>query len=257
MIGCLYWLIGLYDTALRDPRYLDGWLLFAGMCGQLLFHIRKKFSALSIGRAARWMRVHIYGGYFVIVAFAFHTGFSLPDASFEWALWLAFVLVTATGLIGAYLSWSIPAKVGGETDPLTFERIPVLRFELARDVDALALSSVEQSGSLAISEFYVDRLHGFFARPRNIVAHLRGSRRPLARLCNDLDNLERYVEERDRKTLNTIRDKVIAKDNLDFHHAHQGMLQAWLFLHIPATWCLIVLTLLHVAVVYAYTSGVP
>ena len=64
-LGFFYWLVGLYDAALRDPRLLDGWILAAGMAVQLLFHVRKKFPALTWGRATTWMKAHTYVGYFI------------------------------------------------------------------------------------------------------------------------------------------------------------------------------------------------
>ena len=256
-IAILYWLVGLYDTALRDPRFLDGWILVAGILVQLSFHFRKRRQALWAGRVSSWMTIHIYAGYFVIAAFMVHTNFSLPDSALEWALWSFFVLVALSGAVGAYLSRAIPGKLEQGAAQMTLESIPALRFNLAGEVDALALDSVEKVGSRAISEFYVDRLRGFFRRPRNLLAHLRGSRRPLTQICNEIDNLERYVDEPGKQTLDSIKDLVVAKDNLDFQYAHQGLLQTWLFLHIPATYCLIVLSVLHVAVVYAYSTGSP
>jgi len=256
-VAVLYWLVGLYDTALRDPRFLDGWILAAIILVQLSFHFRKQRPTRWAGQVSSWMTIHIYAGYFVIAAFIMHTDFSLPDSLLEWALWSVFVLVALSGAVGAYLSRAIPGKLEQGATQMTLENIPALRFKLAGEVDALALDSVEKVGSLAISEFYVDRLRGFFRKPRNLVAHLRGSRRPLTRMCNELDNLERYVDEPGKETLESIKDLVVAKDNLDFQYAHQGLLQTWLFLHIPATYCLIVLSVLHVAVVYAYSTGAP
>lgn len=256
-VVALYWLIGLYDSALRDPRFLDGWLLFAGMGGQLLLHLRKKAPAMALGQVACWMRAHVYGGYAVIALFAVHTSFSLPDSPFEWILWALFVLVAVSGVIGAYLSWSVPAKLEKGAEQISFERIPAFRFTLARQVGDLAVASVEQAGSLAISDFYVNRLYGFFRRPRNFLAHLRGSRRPLRRLCEEIDGLERYIDASDKDTLRSIKRLVVMKDNLDFQFAHMGVLQTWLFIHIPATYSLIALSILHVAVVYAFSAGVP
>jgi len=256
-VAILYWMVGLYDTALRDARFFDGWILIAGLGAQLALHVRKRFQAFPVGYASGWMTVHIYCGYFVVAAFILHTGFSLPDSQLEWALWVAFVVVAVTGVLGSYLTRTIPGKLDQDTAHMTFERIPALRYQLAGQVDALALDSVEKVGSLAISEFYVDQLRGFFHKPRNLFAHLRGSRQPLNRICSELDNLERYVDEPGKQTLNSIKDLVIAKDKLDFQYAHQGLLQTWLFLHVPATYGLIVLAVLHVAVVYAYSSGAP
>ncbi|MGI9384360.1 MAG: hypothetical protein ACR2PO_14500 [Methyloligellaceae bacterium] len=256
-LGAFWWLVGLYDAALRDPRFLDGWILCAGMAAQLVFHIRKKLPVLSLGPATTWMKAHTYIGYFVIAVFAVHTSLSLPDSGFEWSLWILFVLVASSGVVGAYLSWSIPAKLEKNAEELIFERIPAFRFELAREAHDLAINSVSQAGSLAISDLYANTLHAFFQHPQNLLSHLRSSRRPLQRICDEIESLERYVDEPSKETLDAIKDLVVAKDDLDFQYAHLRVLQAWLFLHIPATYGLVVLSTLHVVVIYAYSSGVP
>lgn len=256
-IVLLYWLVGLYDAALRDPRYLDGWVLCAGIAAQFFFHLRKKSAALSVGPAESWLSAHIFIGYFVIAAFLSHISFSTPDFLLEWILWLLFLLVATSGVVGAYLTWAIPTKLERRTEPIAFERIPAFQSMLAKQAGALAIDSVNHAGSMAISELYSGQLHAFFHQPRNLFSHLRGSKRPLRRLCDEIDSVDQYVDESGRKLLSEIREFVIEKDALDSHYAHQGALQIWLFIHIPATYCMIVFTLLHVAAVYAYSSAVP
>jgi len=256
-IVIFYWLTGLYDTSLRDPRFFDGWILFSAMGLQFLFHIRKKLPHLPLGNAAGWMQAHIYIGYFVIGAFALHTGFSLPDSPLDWALWSLFVTVAISGLFGTYLTRTIPVKIGHVSEQIIFERIPPFQFQLAREVEGLAAQSVARVGSRTISDFYMSNLRDFFKRPQNLLAHLRSSQRPLQRMCDKIDSLDRYVDEAGKETLSTMKRLVVRKDKLDFQYAHQGALQIWLFIHIPATYGLIVLTGLHMAIVYAYSSGTP
>jgi len=92
--GGLFWLVWIYGNGLRDPRYLDGWMLAGGMSLQLSFHIAIKAASLSPKSAARWRKVHICVGYLLVAAFISHSDFSLPDTAFEWVLWAGFVLVT-------------------------------------------------------------------------------------------------------------------------------------------------------------------
>ena len=253
----VYWVIGFYSTALRDPRFLDGWILSAGMFVQLLFHVRKKLPASPLGRAASWLKMHVYLGYLVVAVFLFHTSFSLPETTLEWALWIMFVLVVVSGLVGLYLTSSIPGKLQQQHgEQITFEQIPTARLNLFREANALVLDTVTPEGSSEVSDFYVNRLRGFFRRPQNLRAHLRGSRRPLERITSEIADLERRVNAPDRKTLSSIRKLVTSKYDLDHQYTVQGLLHSWLFVHIPATYSLIVLSILHVAVVYAYSSGV-
>src|SRR6185369_12297324 len=61
--GGLFWLVWIYGNGLRDPRYLDGWVLAGGMSFQLAFHIAIKTASLPPKSAARWRKMHIYVGW--------------------------------------------------------------------------------------------------------------------------------------------------------------------------------------------------
>lgn len=245
----------LYDTALRDIRELEGWILFGLIIIQMFFSWRRRFPNMPLGRVKVWMQAHIYSGYIVIAAFAIHTQFSLPDTMFEWALWLMFVLVAVSGLVGTFFMRTIPARLEATTRQVPFEKIPALQAELAREVDELVIGSVGATGTAALTGFYTETLHAFFRKPRNTLNHLRQSRRSLNVMRDQLKAFDRYLDSAGKETLSSIEERVIAKDNLDYQYAHQGLLTGWLFIHIPATYGMIALSIVHVAVVNAFTAG--
>ena len=107
-----------------------------------------------------------------------------------------------------------------------------------------------------IVDLYANHLRDFFDGPRNIAAHLIASQRPLKRLTDEIDNLSRYMDQQSQEKLAAIKNLVIEKDRLDFARVHLGLTRSWLFVHVPATYALVVLTVLHVLVVYAFSSGV-
>ncbi len=261
--GGLFWVVWIYGTGLRDPRYLDGWVLAGGMILQLCFHIGIKTGSLSPKSAKRWRTFHIFLGVLLIAAFVSHSDFSLPDTGFEWALWASFVLVTLSGIFGTYLAWSLRAR--REIDErVGYDRIPTRRAELAQEVyaavtrtdPALSLFTLPSPPDDAwIMDLYTNHLRDFFLGPRNVTAHLAGSRRPLQRLTDEIDNLSRYVDKQSQEKLAIIKTLVVEKDRLDFAHVYLGLTKGWLFVHVPVTYALIVLSILHVLVAYAFSSG--
>lgn len=256
-IAVFFWLVRIYDAALRDPRFLDGWILTAGCLAQVLFSIRRKLPLLSLGAVSSWMQAHLYVGYFLVAVFALHTRFELPDGVVETTLWGLFVILVLSGFTGAYLSRTLPAKLAHNARPLDIEDIPAAQFELARRIDGLALDAANGAGPLSLSELYSSTLLGFLNGPRNILAHLKGSSGAMNRVLGEIDAVERHLDEGGKETLHSIRGLVAEKHQLDRQYAHQWLLRAWLFVHIPATYGMIVLALVHIAVVYAFTSGVP
>jgi hypothetical protein len=263
-ISCgLFWLVWIYASGLRDPRYLDGWVLAGGMGLQLYFHIVIKTGSLSPKSAMRWRKTHIFVGYLLIAAFVSHSDFSLPETGFEWALWAGFVTATLSGIVGTYLAWSLHANRGID-ERVGYDRIPARLAELARDVHAIVADTDPAGEQLAlpglphdawIMDLYANHLRDFFEGPRNFTAHLIGSQRPLRRLTDEIDNLSPYVDQQSREKLAAIKNLVVEKDRLDFARVYLGLTKGWLFVHVPVTYGLIVLTVLHVLVVYAFSSG--
>ena len=260
--GGLFWLVWIYANGLRDPRYLDGWVLAGGMALQVFFHIAKTMG-LSPKSAMRWRKLHVFAGYLVIAAFISHSDFTLPDTGFEWALWAGFVLVTLSGILGTYLVWSQRAR-GRIDEVVSYDRIPALRAELKRafliavaetDSPAAAFDLPGLPHDAWIKDLCTTHLDHFFQGPRNFTAHLIASQRPLKRLTDAIDNLSRYVDQQNQAKLAAIRNLVIEKDRLDFARVSLGLTKGWLFVHVPVTYALFVLTVLHVLVVYAFSSG--
>jgi hypothetical protein len=260
--GVVFWLVWIYSNGLRDPRYLDGWLLAGGMGLQLYFHIGIKASLLSPKAAMRWRKIHVFIGYLLIAVFISHSDFSLPDSVFEWAMWTGFVLVTLTGIVGTYLSWAQKAKHKFD-EGISYDRIPTRRAELARDVHAAATKTDPTAVAIALPkpaydawviDLYTNHLRSFFQGQRNSAAHLVGSQRPLKKLTDEIDNLSGYVDERNQAKLAAIRTLVVEKDRLDFARVYLALAKGWLFVHVPVTYALIVLMVLHIVVVHAFSS---
>jgi hypothetical protein len=260
--GGLFWLVWIYGNGLRDPRYLDGWLLAGGMIFQVFFHIAIKTASLSPKSATRWRKFHIFVGYLLIAAFISHSDFSLPDTGFEWALWVGFVLVTLSGILGTYLAWALKAKHAID-ERIGYDRIPDRRAELARDVYVVAKIDLGAAAiplpatpyDAWIMDLYTNHLRDFFEGQRNFGAHLIGSRRPLKRLTDEIDNLSPYVDKQSQHKLAAIKNLVVEKDGLDFAYVYLGLTKGWLFVHVPVTYTLIVLAVVHVLVIYAFSSG--
>ncbi len=263
MSGILLWLVWIYGNGLRDPRYFDGWVLAGGMIFQLLFHIAVKVTRLSPASVKQWRKFHIFVGYVLIAAFISHSDFSLPDTGFEWALWLGFVLVALSGILSTYLSWSLSAKRDLDNQ-VSYDLIPARRAELAQDVHNAVTKGGAATVALAlpapayeawITDLYNNHLHDFFQGQRNFIAHVLGSQKPVKRLIEQIDNLSGYVDAKNQEKLYIIRDLVVEKDKLDFARAYFGLSRGSMFVHVPVTYALIVMTILHVVVAYSFSSG--
>ena len=71
----------------------------------------------------------------------------------------------------------------------------------------------------------------------------------------ELEDLRRYLNEQERATLEKLAQLVREKDGLDYHRAVQTTLKLWLFVHVPLTYGLMIFSLLHVVLVFAFSGG--
>ena len=246
-----------YSEAVPRFSYVSGWALLAVILLLSVYNARKKLPFLPLGTSESWLQFHIYAGLFTAVLFAVHVRFKVPTGWFEGTLAWLYGLVMLSGLAGLCLSRAAPKRLttfGGE---VLFERIPAVRSALQKQAEALALTSIPQVQSTTIAEFYVRDLKDFFEGPRHFWLHLFQIRRPLSTLLNRITDLNRYLNERERATLDQIATLVRQKDGLDYHYALQLVLKGWLFSHIPLTYGLLLFTLVHLVLVFAFSGGAP
>ena len=178
-------------------------------------------------------------------------------------MWTPFVLVTLSGIFGTYLAWSLRVRHAID-ERIGYDRIPTRRAELARDVHAAVTRTDLVPAAIGlprppydawIMDLYTNHLRDFFQGQHNFTAHLMGSQRPLRRLTDEIDNLSSYVDPYSQEKLAAIKNLVVEKDRLDFARVYLGLTKGWLFVHVPATYALIVLMALHVLVVYSFSFG--
>lgn len=229
-----------------------GWLLIALVLVLAAYGVRKWLPFLPWGRSQTWLRVHLLIGALALFVFGVHIEWSFPGGPFEFLLAFVFVVLGLSGIFGLWLSRTIPARltaVGGE---VIFERIPALRRELRSESEKIVRASVGKTRSMAIADFYDKRLRRVFDRPRDVWAHLLGGEGPWRRLQDDLDEFESCLSGEGRAVLADLRAHAEMIHRLDVHRALQGALKLWLFVHVPLTWGLMGLAIVHVVIVHAF-----
>jgi hypothetical protein len=242
-----------YHRALPDYDFLTGWVLFAVMVLLTIYNARKKLPFLPLGTSETWLQIHIYGGFFTVLLFAIHLNFRPPHGWFDIVLASLFGIVSVSGIVGLVLTRVLPGRLSTRGGEVIYEKIPALRHDLQQQAEALALG--EKDTSPAIAEFYARRLADFFSGPKNFWMHLFESSRPLNDLMAELNDLRRFLKENERATLEKLTQLVRQKDGLDYHLALQSALKLWLFVHIPFTYSLMLFTLAHIVLVFAFSGG--
>ncbi len=248
------WVIGR-SLSLRDTAYLSGWILLTLTLFLTLYNARKKLTYPPLVRASTWLHFHAYGGMLSLVAFLVHLRFQWPNGRIEVVLATLFVAVAGSGIVGLFLSRAVPPRLAVRGEEVIFERIPVFRRKLREQAEQLVVDCVEVAHASTLADFYTERLADFFAGPRHFWRHLAQSSRRSRGLLAELASLDRYLGDREREAAKELAGLIEAKDSLDYHHALQGTLKGWLFVHIPLTYAMLVFIVVHVVLVHAFRGA--
>jgi hypothetical protein len=242
-----------WSANLPGYAFLSGWALLAVMIFLALYNGRKKIPFLPAAKSEAWLQLHIYAGYFTVLLFAIHVNFRVPDGWFEGILTILFAIVTISGFVGLFLSRVLPKRLTTRGAEVIFERIPSLRTGLREEAEKLVFSDTLKSTTIA--ELYVRQLSAFFARPKYFWPHLVDSRAPLNAIVREIDEVRPFVAEQERPSLEKLTELVRRKDGLDYHYALQLALRIWLFVHLPITYALMVFSIAHIIIVFAFSGG--
>lgn len=235
--------------------YLTGWGLLGLMLILTAFNARKKLPFLPLISARIWLQVHLYLGLFTALLFLLHLRWHWPQGGFEITLALLFLAVTFSGIFGWWLSRALPKRMTSAGGEVPFERIPVVRRSLQLQAEKLVLAGIGPAKASTLADFYVSRLSGFFSGPANLGSHLFGSQRPLNTLLGQIAEVDRFITPSERQSVAELSELVRQKNMLDFHRSTQLALKGWLFVHIPLTYGLLVFSVAHVVIIYAFSGG--
>ncbi|HVT28157.1 MAG TPA: hypothetical protein VHE81_09085, partial [Lacipirellulaceae bacterium] len=166
-----------------------------------------------------------------------------------------YLATIASGVVGLYLTRTIPRQLSRVGQEVIYERIPVLHLAVRRQANEAVLDSVAASGASTLADFYVARLYDFFNRSRETRYFLRPTTARRRSLMHDLQSVRRYLSDQEQPACERLFALLRHKDDLDFHQARQRLLKTWLFVHIGLTYALVVFALLHGVLALAFQGG--
>ena len=107
-------------------------MLYAGLLGA-----RKKVPVWRIGRAQTWMRGHLWLGLLSLPIILFHSGLTFGGGLAAVLMWL-FVIVTVSGVLGAWLQHTLPRRMLRDVPMETiYEQIEHVRAQLVSEADTV------------------------------------------------------------------------------------------------------------------------
>lgn len=247
----------LFLGLLEVPSYVTGWFLSGAIALVTTLPLRKKIIVPALGSAAWWYQVHLVCGWLAVVLFFLHLPWRLPSGWLDVTLAVMFVLCALSGILGFTIIQIFPRRLTLKGEEIFFSRIPAIREQLKSQVERLVFTVIQETGSTTLADYYTTRLLDYFSRSCHIWTHLIASGRPRFAILTEMNDLIRYLDDRERDTLERMIVLVKKKEILDVHHALQGALRRWLLVHAPLTWALWLLIVLHIIMAYGFREGGP
>jgi len=246
------WLLG--RTALRPVAMYSGALLLALVTGLLLFNARKKLPFLPLLKASTWLQVHVYAGWLTVLVYGLHVGFRWPSGRLGLMLAGLFLFVSASGFVGLWLSRWLPPRLTRSGESLIFERIPLYRHRLQTEAREAVHLAATEANSTTLQDFYLRLLGPYLAGKPWFILALTGDDPKHHRVRAELAELRRYLDPREVAYADQLGDVIEAKRGLDYQLAGQSLLKLWLFVHIPLSYALFILSLVHAWLALRYAG---
>jgi hypothetical protein len=225
----------------------SAFMIFAGLLAG-----RKKFPIWRLGRAQSWMRGHLWLGLLSLPIIFFHAGFRF-GGPLTTVLMVLVIIVVASGVFGAALQHYMPSMMTTQVPSETiFEQIQHVRDQLVAGADetiatAESASTAEESAAPLV-DFYRremrpflenrGRKHPLLSNPDRSRSAFEGLRMLLPLGLQDAaKRLEQICEE----------ERQLRRQSLLHHWLH-----GWLMLHIPLSFALLLLGVVHAITALRY-----
>jgi len=253
LAAALYLGHGVLRIAFYPLTICTGALLFVLIILLTLFNARKKLPFLPLLKASTWMQFHAYAGWLSVFVFLLHLDWQWPHGTLNQILAALFVIVAGSGVFGMILSRTLPQRLTRSGEPIVFERIPGLSHRLLEHSDALVLKAEETTASTSVSDFYYKHLRAYLTSRPNCFLFLLGKDRAHVRITTEFKAFQRYLNEQERAIAAELADIIEAKRDLDTQYSGIFLLKSWLFIHIPLTYSLVILGVVHACIALSYT----
>lgn len=238
--------------ALRDATFVTGWVLLGAMFTLGFFNIRKRLSALAIGRAAYWLALHVVVGLFAVGMFVIHTGGVWPVGLYEQVFAALFWATALSGVCGWLYQRAMPSRLSHIGYETIYERIPAEIAAFREEAEEAALAGVDASGQSTLGRFYAETMDWYFQRPRFFWGNLLGSGAAAQWVDQRFNTVSRLVGGSEEDALARIEKAARLKVQVDAHYAIQRTLKLWLAAHVVLTAAVLSLAVWHIILVHVY-----
>ncbi len=254
-------LVGIVSYLLIDvePRHNGGgWYGYTlGTLSVLLIlwltmlGVRKRLMTPGRWSLKAWTSAHVYLGLALVVIATLHTGFQL-GWNVHTLAWALMMIVVLSGIFGVLAYMILPRRLGSNRDETTEAQM----LENVADLDRQLLDAAQPLESdIAVfvqKAMEEDAFHGGVGR--RLTGRHGGSAtmRALAEIRSRALSGTNAAEEIYDRLDGLLSRKRAALGRIRAHLRYKGLLQIWLFVHVPLTFALLAALSAHIVSVFFY-----
>jgi hypothetical protein len=244
-------------------------MVFAG-----LLAAKKKVRLWRIGRAQTWMRGHLWLGLLSFPIILFHAGFTFGGSLTAVMMWI-FAIVILSGVVGAALQHYMPRMMLSRLPMETiYEQIPHVRAQLLIEADGIVSGAcgglavitdpaaeratgdasklqsavrVDADVTGPLREFYLAEMRPFMEKPE--------SSHPLAEKSHGdqvFGRLRTLLPQVFHTAVGDLENICEEQRQLRRQQRMHAVLHGWLLTHIPLSFALLVLAIIHIVTALRY-----
>ncbi|MGQ0659486.1 hypothetical protein [Sphingosinicella sp.] len=260
-IAAVISLVSLLIYLLVDvqPRHNGGsWLGYtlgtigAGLIVWLaLLGIRKR--AMTRGRWSlkAWTSAHVYLGLALIVIGTLHTGFQL-GWNVHTLAWVLMMLVIVSGIYGISVYAILPQGLSDSRSEMTGPQMINAVSQLDKQLQHAAQPLSDSDSAVVIGSLGQDPFGGSAWRRLTGNYPNDPNRAALAFMRERLEEVEVKQQPAVEQVVELLEKKAAALSRLRGYIQRRGLLEVWLFVHVPLTFVLIAALFAHIISVFFY-----
>jgi len=230
-----------------------GWLGFLAILVLMFLGIRKRWYASRLGTVQGWTSAHVYLGLLTLLIIPMHAGFR-----FGWDVHtLAFallVIVVLSGIFGILIYLTVPQKLTAYESSMLPDKAEA---EINRVLGEMKQLVGEKSAML--QRLYEEEIrHYQEIRPQGwrLLFRRLDPAAILSAKTRDLNSIVPRIPETEQESFSQFCSLVLRKTELESLLASQmrikNALEAWLYVHVPISFAMVVAVAIHLLVVLYY-----
>jgi len=218
------------------------------MAGDVLYAAKRRMLRYNLGKSSSWVQFHLYGGALFAVLVLMHTGFRLPVGAMNWMLWILSLWVTGSGLFGVMLQRWIPTILSsGLSVEALYDRIPDLVAGIRERAERIVAGSTE-----TVRDFYSATVAGALSAPQYRAIYFLDVTGGIKEKLKPFEYVRPLLTAEEKDRLSQLEEMFRTKLELDAHYTLQRPLRWWLYTHVPLSFALVILVVLHLYAVLVY-----